>query len=233
MSKCNECHYDNIDGANYCDQCGVDMTKSSGSPETVEPAGPPSEPVPEAGPPSEPIDDLLPGQVKCGVCGKATPIGPDSKFCEHCGGLLTTEEVPAVPAPLTAKFIVLDSPAKAVIGHEIPIPYKAEILIGRVDEEGGIFPDIDLDPYGAREAAVSREHAKLTLSKTGDQYILDQCYRITNWTKVNNRRLDQGETHTLADCDEIQFSKVTLKFVISGVDKNSEPDISPSDGLTA
>jgi pSer/pThr/pTyr-binding forkhead associated (FHA) protein len=92
--------------------------------------------------------------------------------------------------------------------QKISLDDKAEYTLGRVDPATHSFPDIDLTPYGGMEAGVSRRHAKITRLGEDRFYIMDLS--STNFTHVNNEKLEAFDPKVLADGDEIFMG--TLKF---------------------
>lgn len=89
---------------------------------------------------------------------------------------------------------------------------KAEYTLGRLDAASRSFPDIDLSPYDAMDAGVSRRHAKITRVGEDRFYIMDLS--STNYTHVNGERLEPFEPRVLNDGDEIFMG--TLKMLFHG-----------------
>ena len=87
---------------------------------------------------------------------------------------------------------------------------KAECTLGRLDEASRSYPDIDLNPYNAVEAGVSRRHAKIT--RVGDDrfYIMDLS--STNYTHVNGEKLEPFEPKVLDEGDEVHLGTLKLIF---------------------
>jgi pSer/pThr/pTyr-binding forkhead associated (FHA) protein len=92
----------------------------------------------------------------------------------------------------------------------LPIPAgKQEIVLGREDPVSGIFPDIDLDPYGGHEAGVGRRHARLII-KSGQVYLED--LDSVNGTAVNRQRIPAHQSVLLKSGDEVRLGKMVLMF---------------------
>lgn len=87
---------------------------------------------------------------------------------------------------------------------------KSEYTVGRADPATHSFPDIDLTPYGAVDAGVSRRHAKITRLGGGRYYIMDLA--STNYTHVSGERLEAFEPRPLSDGDEIHMGTMKLVF---------------------
>jgi pSer/pThr/pTyr-binding forkhead associated (FHA) protein len=88
-------------------------------------------------------------------------------------------------------------------------PGKQEVLIGREDPVSGVFPDINLDPYGGQEAGVSRRHARIILQ--GGITMLEDLNTV-NGTVHNRQRLAPGQAIGLNDGDELRLGKMALIY---------------------
>lgn len=94
-------------------------------------------------------------------------------------------------------------------GAELPLPDQEEIMVGREDPSSGIFPDVDLTPYGGEEGGVSRRHARL-LHISGDYFVED--LQSTNFTKLDGQRLPAHVRERLEDGARIDFGRVATIF---------------------
>ena len=81
-----------------------------------------------------------------------------------------------------------------------------EILVGREDDEEGIYPDVDLSDQD--EGYVHRKHAqlkfdggKLTVTHLGG----------ANRTRVNNKPLDDNTPQNVNIGDKVAFGKVVMR----------------------
>jgi hypothetical protein len=209
MITCERCQTENIDGSQYCDECGASLggTSPSGrrlvteeaqaaadpqtSPQTSD-AGDgllaPAEPSAVAKPQLvSPLRTSLPGQLRARGSEDAPPKRGASSASPH------------------AKLVINRGRS---VGKEFPM-CEDESHIGRWDADGGIFPDVDLDSDDP-EAKVSRRHARIT-RRAGQYYIED--LGSTNGTFVNRgRRLLPGDRQPLRDGDEVIVGKTFLKF---------------------
>lgn len=87
-----------------------------------------------------------------------------------------------------------------------------ESYIGRWDADNGVFPDVDLDAHDP-EAKVSRRHARV-LYENGKYSIED--LGSTNGTFVNRgRRLVPGAAQAIKDGDEIIVGKTFMRFYVN------------------
>ncbi len=201
----------------FCYACGADLrapAEAAAAPAVPEAAAPAAPEV--AAPVAPAVPEVAPAPaaavIRCPACGAEAK--PGAAFCDVCGANLTAPAPapqPAAPAPVVVpgtgpRLIV------AASGAEIPLPAKAEILVGREDPVSGIFPDVDLSPHGGEEGGVSRRHLKIIVQ--GGQYSVEDL-NSTNYTLVNKKRLDPGVQQPLADGDEVRAGRVRLVFKAS------------------
>ncbi len=96
-------------------------------------------------------------------------------------------------------------------GHVLPLPTGEELSFGRVGEQDGSGPDIDLDPFQAYLKGVSRHH--MTLRRRDKLiYISDAGSRNGTW--LNGHRLIAHSARLVRDGDEIHLGelKMTIHF---------------------
>lgn len=213
MIACERCHTENLEGSQYCDECGASLleAKSAGQspPPTMnarlEPDGAKS--TESASPSSEgelaPAESGLESQVVRAARTSVSADAPSRRLSKSGvekgapGG--RDEEAPH------AKLVIYRGRS---VGKEFPLN-EDESHIGRWDADGGIFPDVDLDADDP-EAKVSRRHARIT--KRGEHYYIEDL-GSTNGTFVNRgRRLLPGDRQTLHDGDEVIVGKTFLRF---------------------
>ena len=186
MITCDRCKTENLDGSQYCDECGAPLrpngrpaSNSNRSPHDGE--GRNGTHVPSPGTQAQ----VAGGRVSAGLSFPAlrTTPKPHARLVIEKGRS-------------TGKQFMLSD---------------VEAQIGRWDADGGIFPDVDLDTDDP-EAKVSRRHARITLSN--GQYFLEDL-GSTNGTFINRgKRLPAGQRQALCDGDEIIVGKTFLRFHI-------------------
>ena len=94
---------------------------------------------------------------------------------------------------------------------QFPVPSESELLIGRLDPNRGIRPEVDLSRYDPA-ARVSRKHARIMVR--GGQFFIEDL-GSANGTFINGRlRLKPQELHALTSGDMIRIGQTTLQFVI-------------------
>ena len=149
--------------------------------------------------------------IKCLECDTENIDG--TLYCENCGSDLndtvpsdspSEQDIPILLGGSTVKLIVTNS------GEEILLPEKDEIIIGREDPVGAIFPDIDTSAYGGEDDGVSRKHAKIF--RQGDEYFVEDLNSV-NSTFLNKTQLDPEKPLLLSDGDELMLGR--LKFDIA------------------
>jgi hypothetical protein len=112
--------------------------------------------------------------------------------------------VPVAPPQPAAPRMVFDD------GKELVLPAdKREIIIGREDPISGIFPEIDLTPYGGESGGVSRQHARI--NRANGQWTVTDL-NSTNYTRVDGNKLDPSLPAPIRDGSRIQFGRVAATF---------------------
>ncbi|HKR21075.1 MAG TPA: FHA domain-containing protein, partial [Pyrinomonadaceae bacterium] len=172
MITCDRCKTENLDGSQYCDECGAPLR-------------------PNGRPSSQPPRNTAYGQE--GQNGSHAPA--PNPYAEFAGGSnrvsagLNFSAVRAGPKP-HARLVIERGRSS---GKQFMLS-EVEAQIGRWDADGGIFPDVDLDTDDP-EAKVSRRHARITLSN--GQYFLEDL-GSTNGTFINRgKRLPPGQRQAL------------------------------------
>jgi hypothetical protein len=239
MITCERCQTENIDGSQYCDECGATLPGTSSGKKYTSADG---------------DNPAAPGETHAAAAGEAhtSAAGEAGIAGAHAAGepVESVEQPraerrhgPAEVIPLRPSQVI--SPARtSVVGRaggrehgenssprhgSSAVPHAKLVIhrgrsvgkefslcedeshIGRWDADGGIFPDVDLDSDDP-EAKVSRRHARIT--HRGGQYYIEDL-GSTNGTFVNRgRRLLPGDRQPLRDGDEVIVGKTFLKFQV-------------------
>jgi hypothetical protein len=231
VSNCPSCNAPVPPGSIFCDNCGYDLRSVappvSGPAGAQAPAATFQVPAPEE------------GMIPCATCGHPNVAGSAfCENCGSQLAAPPPPAMPAAPAPVAAPPPPAATPAyqpppvaappppaapapqaaASITGRlviqasnaALPIPQgKQVVVIGREDPVSGIFPDIDLDPYGAQEEGVGRKHAQLVLQ--GGQVCLEDLDSV-NGTVLNRQRLSPNQPQPLKDGDEVRFGKMILIY---------------------
>lgn len=190
MIKCQTCGTENLDGSQFCDECGSNLQKLSSNNHDIH--------VQSYQPPlSEPSFNVA----------SVTSIGIEP--------IIEQVEPTPVEKNESSKIEGVHSSLKIERGASVGKVFTLsaeESYIGRWDADNGIFPDIDLDAHDP-EAKVSRRHARINYHN-GKFSIED--LGSTNGTYINRgRRLIPGSPNILNDGDEIIVGKTFLRFKVS------------------
>ena len=104
----------------------------------------------------------------------------------------------------------------STLGVEI----SGQLTVGRADPDEGYVPAIDLGPYGAHDAGVSRRHAIL-FSAEGGLYIRD--LGSTNGTRINGFGVEPNQAYKLHEGDRLEFGHVRVQFHVVGAPGQHQP----------
>lgn len=106
--------------------------------------------------------------------------------------------------PWVIEFRVVGTPhiIKAPIGDD-------PLLLGRADEDAGIVPHVDLNPYGGQHHGVSRRHATLT-AKDNRVVLIDMG--SANGSQVNGGQVIPNREYRVRSGDQITLGRLTLQL---------------------
>ncbi len=192
MTTCQRCNTENLDGSQYCDECGAPLDATGRAKKSS-----------RTGDSGNATDKNL------SETGAPIPIKPK---------VATQQAAPAFAVSSTQVSHMEGAHARLVIerGRSAGKQFflnDDEAQIGRWDADGGVFPDVDLDADDP-EAKVSRRHARIM--RRGGQYFIEDL-GSTNGTFINRgRRLLPGDRQPLRDGDEIIVGKTFLRFHVVG-----------------
>jgi len=161
--------------------------------------------------------DLYQDTVVCPHCGARNRA--NEYICRKCNAVLiyrrTTEKLPwshevysevekTVAEQVEGPYLVIN-PTGAIVG----LPSGGQVNLGREDPIAGIYPDLNLTPFGAEKYGVSRRHARIILH---DDRALIEDLGSLNGTFVNRRLLRPHIQYPVYEGDEIQLAGLTLTF---------------------
>jgi hypothetical protein len=170
--------------------------------------------------------------VTCPNCGNKQER---DLFCRQCGtklvenggepvgGLPTTHFDPNKPGGVPTSSLPGEPPTNdstALLnlhivrsGKILPIGSEGEYIVGRVSEGQSILPDIDLEPFSAFEAGVSRLHARLLIE---DRAVWVTDLGSANGTRINNEQCSPHQDYKLADRDMLRLGKLSIQALMGG-----------------
>jgi len=190
MITCERCKTENLDGSQYCDECGAALRPNSNSR----------------------ASGTMPGNVNKfkadgdGQNGSRKPVPAAQPEAAGKGSAAVNLSSSHGSSDKAHAKLVIERGKSA--GKQFLLS-ATESQIGRWDADGGVFPDVDLDTDDP-EAKVSRRHARVTFRD--GQYFLEDL-GSTNGTFVNRgKRLSPGTRQSLKDGDEIIVGKTFLRF---------------------
>jgi pSer/pThr/pTyr-binding forkhead associated (FHA) protein len=111
------------------------------------------------------------------------------------------------------KGLVVESPAGTLTLHirgvniRLALEHVQRLVLGRVDAERGVAPDVDLAPYGAAERGVSRAHLMLHFE---NRRLIATDLSSANGTLLNGHRLNATSPHEVRDRDELTLGRLTI-----------------------
>ena len=168
--------------------------------------------------------------ITCPNCGNKELHG--ALFCQECGAQFpksngdNTLDVEMSPELAVRKEAGLKPPSagnlhspypEAILtlhilgkGAFIPIIEEGEIVLGRSSEGQPVLPDIDLVPFQAFEAGVSRIHAAIQVRKDA---IMIADLGSFNGTSVNGIKVAPHETRPLNDGDLVCLGKLKIEVI--------------------
>jgi hypothetical protein len=237
MITCVRCNTENLEGSQYCDECGA-LLAPGGTARAKQPITEPTGEAPslEAAPAAlEAMGNVtesssrMSGQVALAADVSSAAAAVTSMSREDDAPTHDADNNNQHASSAFTSATSFDSTSRAAaahnngphaklvihrgrsVGKEFPLS-EDEAHIGRWDADGGIFPDVDLDADDP-EAKVSRRHARIVLR--GGNYFIEDL-GSTNGTFINRgRRLLPGDRQPLRDGDEVIVGKTFLRFHVA------------------
>ncbi len=96
-------------------------------------------------------------------------------------------------------------------GQVLPLSSRNEFTMGRVSEGQPIMPDIDLSPYQAYAAGVSRLHG--VIKRIGNNIVIVDL-GSANGTYINGKRLSPNAEQSLNHGDIVALGKLKMQILI-------------------
>jgi pSer/pThr/pTyr-binding forkhead associated (FHA) protein len=157
--------------------------------------------------------------MRCIRC--ATELHEGELICPRCGYLSVEDRSGTVslninrPASKRTKSLeIADNPLGAgIVLHirglqkRLSLAELGDLVVGRSDPINGIYPDLDLAPYGAEQRGVSRHHVRLRYAD-GELTITD--LNSANGTQINGEKIKPHQPRPLKDGDELILGQLAV-----------------------
>lgn len=165
--------------------------------------------------------------IICSNCKHANMTG--AMFCVECGAqligrdTLTTQNIATDSLGRSSKRKTgeLSQPIEGVdawanlqlldTGQVLPLSSRNEFTLGRISEGQPIMPDIDLSPYQAYAAGVSRLHAVIKRNGSSVRFM---DLGSANGTFLNGIRLSPNSEQTIQHGDIVSLGKMRIQILI-------------------
>jgi hypothetical protein len=164
--------------------------------------------------------------ITCNNCLHKNP--PGAIFCTECGAQLAASEIATQSirtdkvAAFASQHVPIAIPKASAdnawgtlhlmdSGQIMPLVERNEYTLGRVSEGQPVVPDLDLSPYQAYAAGVSRMHALL---KRDGKRVIIMDLGSANGTYVNGKRLRDNSEHLLNHGDVVALGKFKFQVLI-------------------
>jgi hypothetical protein len=154
------------------------------------------------------------GAMFCVECGEQ--LGDDGFVStaitdEHITEELKRKAPRREPAPPAYSWISLHFMGS---GKILPLASRNEFILGRISEESLILPDVDLTPYRAGAAGVSRLHA-VVKREANKALVMD--LGSSNGTYINGRRIRPDVDVALSHQDIIALGTLQIQILLHDI----------------
>lgn len=155
------------------------------------------------------------GAMFCAECG-AQLVGKNDMTTQHISTDTLSRNVKKTPTGGLPEVSKLGDAWGSLhlleTGQMFPLSSRNEFTMGRVSEGQPIIPDIDLSPYQAYAAGVSRLHA--VIKRAGSQIIFMDL-GSANGTFVNGKRLAPNHEQKLTHGDIVALGKLKIQVLVN------------------
>lgn len=162
----------------------------------------------------------------CPNCQFQNPVG--AIFCADCGAQLTVGDSPTrsintskvtapvggTPPPVVQSVLADNAWASLHLmesGQILSLSTRNEYTMGRLSEGQPVVPDLDLSPFQAYAAGVSRLHASI---KRDGKRVVVMDLGSANGTYVNGKRLTPQTERLLNHGDVVALGKFKFQVLI-------------------
>lgn len=163
--------------------------------------------------------------IDCRNCQHGNVTG--AVFCAECGEQLGDDDL--ISTTITDEQIAEELSKKAPrpehatpiyswislhfmgSGKIVPLASRNEFILGRLSEDSPIVPDVDLTPYRANTAGVSRLHA-VVKREANKAMVMD--LGSSNGTYINGRRIQPDVDVALSHQDIIALGTLQIQVLL-------------------
>jgi hypothetical protein len=170
--------------------------------------------------------------ISCRTCQSQEYIG--ALFCSQCGANLIEAKKTAesVFQPINTDFFsemfsgefptsldITDQSGAAMwlsildYGELVAVPERKEFTLGRASSDQPIIPDIDLTPFNAYKAGVSRLHATIRLE--GEKMTIIDL-GSANGTQLNGEKIEPNVPYDLMHGDVVKLGRLKIQILARG-----------------
>ncbi len=158
----------------------------------------------------EDLEKIFDGRPEIDTVQTENPYPAGSCFCPKCGISPRNNKMTFCTKDgekLHTVLLQIAFPGEPVM--ELPVINEIS-LMGRLDEEGGIFPDIDISKFD-RGRFASRRHG--WIEKKGNLFYIKINPDNTNTTFLNEKPLSPGKYIPLKNGNKLRFGNLEIIFV--------------------
>lgn len=155
-----------------------------------------------------------PGAIFCSECGAqlvAGEIATQSIRTDKVGGVSPSRGAPPLSIPKALGDNAWGSLHLMDSGQILSLTDRNEYTLGRLSEGQPVMPDLDLSPYQAYAAGVSRLHASL---KRDGKRVAIMDLGSANGTYVNGKRLAPNTERLLNHGDVVALGKFKFQVLL-------------------
>jgi FHA domain len=167
--------------------------------------------------------------ISCSNCKSQEYIG--ALFCSQCGANLVEAKKTAesVFQPINTDFFsemfsgefptsldMSDQSGTALwlsildFGELVAVPERKEFTLGRASSDQPIIPDVDLTPFNAYKAGVSRLHATIRLN--GEKMTIVDL-GSANGTQLNGEKIEPNVPYDLMHGDVVKLGRLKIQIL--------------------
>jgi hypothetical protein len=203
MILCPNCLHRELVGAYFCSECGAQLVYS---------AGVPTSSIRSTGPMRSTGSTRSTGSMRS--TGSKSSTGSfrssGSNKSDSSGSKTAVPPIPVAPPPASTNAVV--SLNIIVSGDIIPLYSQSdETTLGRISEGQPIIPDVDLTPYKAYEAGVSRMHASIRFI---DEQVTITDLGSANGTRINGMKISSHIPHPIKHGDILTLGKFKIQVLL-------------------